>query len=321
MRRGFTLIELLMVIAIIAIISTLAVGKVGGVREAAARKVSLANQSAVERGVSAFLAAGGALSRLDSLVYATPSDDPAGGGPEGFDFDAGDVLYRGPRDAVTEAETERNAGLTPGLLSVLTVYRLSGADVSALQRIGLRYVAQFTEYARERPADRYVSRTTNANADGSVPLAENGLDPLTAACVIRTVTNGMEVAAVTPLNNQGRLIYQACGEELLVTNMAAVATDMTAEVYDRSDATRAEVVAAGGPLLAFGLGDLATIVGKSDAGLESAPYATYAMKRFYSRYVILIRLRKAVTGPALPEVAGVIDCCGNTIRAARAALK
>ena len=52
MKKGFTLIELLMVIAIVAIISTLAVSKVGGVKEAAARKVSLANQKAVERAVS-----------------------------------------------------------------------------------------------------------------------------------------------------------------------------------------------------------------------------------------------------------------------------
>ena len=40
MKKGFTLIELLMVVAIIAIISTLAVTKVGGVKEASARKVS-----------------------------------------------------------------------------------------------------------------------------------------------------------------------------------------------------------------------------------------------------------------------------------------
>ena len=66
MKRAFTLIELLMVIAIIAIISTLAVSKVGGVREAAARKVSLANQKAVERGVEAFLVSGGLLNRLDN---------------------------------------------------------------------------------------------------------------------------------------------------------------------------------------------------------------------------------------------------------------
>ena len=68
MKKAFTLIELLMVIAIIGIISTLAVSKLGGVREAAARKVSLANQKAVERAVEAYLASDGRLNRLDSLL-------------------------------------------------------------------------------------------------------------------------------------------------------------------------------------------------------------------------------------------------------------
>ncbi|MBQ4200140.1 MAG: type II secretion system protein, partial [Kiritimatiellae bacterium] len=59
MKKAFTLIELLMVVALIAIVSTLAVSKLGGVREGAARKVSLANQKAVERAVEAYLVNGG----------------------------------------------------------------------------------------------------------------------------------------------------------------------------------------------------------------------------------------------------------------------
>ena len=66
MKKAFTLIELLMVIALIAIVSTLAVSKLGGVREVSARKVSLANQKAVERAVEAYLVNGGRLNRLDS---------------------------------------------------------------------------------------------------------------------------------------------------------------------------------------------------------------------------------------------------------------
>ena len=56
MKKAFTLIELLMVIALIAIVSTLDVTKVGGLRESSARKVSLANQKAIERAMDAFLA-------------------------------------------------------------------------------------------------------------------------------------------------------------------------------------------------------------------------------------------------------------------------
>ena len=89
MKKAFTLIELLIVIAVIAIIATLAVGKFGGVREAAARKVSFANQKAVERAVEAYLAGEGRLNRLDSLLYAGDGGVPITGGTEhDFDFTA-----------------------------------------------------------------------------------------------------------------------------------------------------------------------------------------------------------------------------------------
>ena len=74
------------------------------------------------------------------------------------------------------------------------------------------------------------------------------------------------------------------------------------------------------PLLAFGLGDNASIIGKTDAGLDSAPYATFANKKFYSRYILLFRLKRVGSGSnatILPEFAGVIDCCGATVRSAQ----
>jgi len=318
MKRGFTLIELLMVVALIAIVSTLAVNKLGGVREGAARKVSLANQKAVERAVDAFLAnhAEG-ISRLDSLVYATADDNPAAGTP-GFDFTDTATLYAGPSDDRSDAVLDQNSGLTPGLLSALCVYRLSQADVVALRRIGFKYVTQFTAYANKYPSMQYSSGTPNANADGSIPTAANGLDPLLSACIVRTVKPNMAVAAITPLNNMGRLIYQECGAELMVTN-TSYANFMTDKIYSESQA-KAEVDAAGGPLLAFGLGDNASIIGKTDAGLDSAPYATFANKKFYSRYILLFRLKRVGSGSnatILPEFAGVIDCCGATVRSAQ----
>ena len=152
MKKAFTLIELLMVIAIIAIVSTLAVSKVGGVREVAARKVSLANQKAVERGVEAFLVSGGLLNRLDNLFYADCSADVA----QNAQLDAGsrivfdaqtigdETLYFGPSNVGSldaEAVAERNSGLHPDLLKLLCMYRLNEAEANALrERLGLRYV-------------------------------------------------------------------------------------------------------------------------------------------------------------------------------------
>lgn len=326
MKKAFTLIELLMVIALIAIVSTLAVTKVGGIREASARKVSLANQKAVERAVEAYLAnSAEGIGRLDSLVYATTTDNP-GPGSAGFDFTDTTTLYRGPTDDTGDAVMDRNSGLTPELLKALCVYRLNEAEVAALRRIGFKYVTQFTASAHKAPGGSgaygagYSSDTPNANADGTIPTAANGLDPLLSACLVRTVKANMAVAAITPLNNLGRLIYQACGSELMVTNSVSSYTDnfLTTALYNETT-SRAEVAAAGGPLLAFGLGDNATIIGKPDAGLDSAPYATFPNRKYYSRYILLFRLKSvgsSSNATVVPEFAGVIDCCGNTVRAA-----
>ena len=68
---GFTLIELIVVIAILSLISTLAVNRIGAIRERAARSVSVANQLATGRAVETYLTANdGKLNRLDSLLDA-----------------------------------------------------------------------------------------------------------------------------------------------------------------------------------------------------------------------------------------------------------
>jgi hypothetical protein len=126
----------------------------------------------------------------------------------------------------------------------------------------------------------------------------------------------MVVAAINPMSDLGRTVYQACGQELMNTKGWG-------ERYTE-DEVKAELAANGGVLLAFGLGDCAGIVGKADAGIESAPYATYVQKKYYSRYILLIRLKTVGSGSVsviLPEFAGVLDCCGNTIRAAQHIIK
>ena len=322
MKKGFTLIELLLVIALIAIVSTLAVTKLGGVREGSARKVSLANQQAVGRGVDAFLALGsGRLNRLDSLIYAGAGGAPQFGGTPGFDFDTvstaegANGLYMGPSDSTDEIRGDVNSGLTPELRSVLCLYTLTKPQADALvTQLGLRFVMAHTAYADageyQFPSMHYPK--DRAYGDGSVPNASDGLHANDSACVATAVTNGMIVAAVNPKTDLGRTIYQACGQELLNNKNWG-------ETYDENE-VKQEVAATGGPLIAFGLGDTASIVGDSNAGLEAAPYATYPHKKFYSRYILLFRLRATGSGSVtvtVPEFAGVLDCSGNTIRAAR----
>ena len=321
MKKGFTLIELLMVIAIIAIISTLAVNKVGGIREAAARKVSLANQKAVERGVEAFIAAGGQLNRLDGLFDAISGSVEKGDG-KGFDFSKTNYneyavggFYRGivdPGSLTITAAKEKNSGLMTSLVNLFAPYSLSETEVTALtDKLGLRYVMEHNTFAEGYPAQHYGYY----NDDGSIANASDGLDANASACITRALTNGMYVAAISPVTDLGRTVYQAFGQELLSTKWG--------QAYDQTTAL-AEVKATGGALLAFGLGDNASIIGKAGAGLESAPYATFPLKRYYTRYILLFRLRTAGAGSVsviIPEFAGVLDCEGNTIRAAEHIIK
>jgi prepilin-type N-terminal cleavage/methylation domain-containing protein len=324
MKKAFTLIELLMVIALIAIVSTLAVNKLGGIRESAARKVSLANQKSVGRAVEAFLVSGGMLNRLDNLFYADCTKDAeqsANATPGSrivFDAQTMDdkTLYFGPSSIGSldrESVAEKNSGLHPDLLNLLCMYRLNEAEAIALRdRIGLKYVVRHYEKAEGYPSYNGYSY----GDDGSVPGASDGLDPNLAACITKVVTNGLLVAAISPASHLGRTVYQAFGEEYL-------STKKWTETYSDSE-IRAEVDLKGGLLLAFGLNDMASIVGNPKAGLESVPYATHVQKKYYSRYILLFRMKTAGSGsvaPIIPEFVGVLDCEGNTLRAAEHIIK
>lgn len=325
-KSGFTLIELLVVIALIAIVSTLAVNKVGAVREAAARKVSLANQKAVGRAVEAYLSDEASLNRLDSLLYAGDGGKPLFGNVNGFDFDTVSTatdhngLYLGPAaDADATIRDQYNSGLSANLQGILCLYSLSVNEVKALHsKLGLKFVMAHTAYADAAasafPASHYgINRPYG---DGTVPNASDGLDPNDSACVATAVTNGMLVAAVNPMTDLGRTVYQACGQELLNTISWG-------QSYDK-DKVKAEVAATGGPLIAFGLGDSASIVGKANAGLDSAPHAAFLKKNLYSRYILLFRLKSIGAGSVsqiIPEFAGVLDPDGNTVRAAQFIIK
>ena len=304
-RSGFTLIELLMVIAIIALISTLAVNRFGGITDKASRKVSVANQQAIGRAVDTYLALNPSkLNRLDALVDAGTSTS----GTAGYSFSA-DHLYNGP-DGATAEQAEKNSGLDPALLGVLCTYRVNANEAAALQRLGLAYVMQHNTHATGYPSQHYT------NDDGSIPQAIDGLDPELSACVTRAVTNGMVFAAVNPMKDLGRTIFQSCGQTLLNNKNWGQAYDETT--------VRGEVEQTGGPLLAFGLGANASIVGAAQGGLEAAPFSEVIPAKYYRQYILLFRLRKAGSGSVssvTAEFAGVLDPQGNSIRAARHALK
>ena len=321
---GFTLIELVMVIALIAIVSTLAVGKIGDLRRTASRKVSIASQQAVGRAVETYLSVhSGQLNRLDWLMDAeTPRT--SGGSADGFAYTLTNKVagtegyfYMGPCKATgmswpfPESITEANAGLTPNLRGLLVPYSLNPKEVQALNNLGLRVVMGHTVWTDKSPRAAYRDR-----GDDGAYLSDEaaiGMSPERSACVATLVTNGMYVAAVTAAKNAGRDVYRDCGQQLLHTER------------DDSSYTPASVLselqATGGVLLAFGLGTEASIVGVSQGGLETAPYADYPLRKFYRQYILLIRVNRWKNGVPTAEFAGVLDPCGNTIRAARVAVE
>ncbi len=323
-KNGFTLIELVMVIALIAIVSTLAVGKFGDMRRIAGRKVSIANQQAVGRAVETYLSIhGGQLNRLDWLMDAdTPT--AAGSATDGFVYSltnktAGTegYLYMGPCKATglswpfPESITEANSGLTPNLRGMLVPYTLNPKEVQALNNLGLRLVMGHTVWTDRAPRSAYRER----GADGAY-LSDDaalGLSPARSACVATLVTNGLVVAAVSPVCNTGRDVYRDCGQQLLHTEKDDASYTPAAAL--------GELQATGGVLLAFGLGSEASIIGVAEGGLESVPYADYPLRKFYRQYILLIRVNRWKGGVPTAEFAGVLDPCGNTIRMARTAIE
>ena len=309
-KAGFTLYELLMVVTILAILSTLAFSKYGLVQKAAAQKLSLSNQLLVSKSVETYLGLNNeeGLNRLDALIdYGTPT-----GTAGTFDYtfngiDATGGIYRGPKP-YSAANAEINAGLDAGLASVLCVYYLTASEATALGKLGLDYVMRSVTASPTGSSYGY-------GEDGSRILVENASDPETAACFATAVTNGLACAAVDPRYQAGALIYQAFGQELKITQTGQNIAD--GDVL-------ATLQAVGGKLLAFGLGNSASIIGKSNGGLEAVPYCEVLKKKYYRQYILLVRLVTSGAGTAATvkaEFAGVLDPQGNTVRAAREALK
>ena len=316
-RWGFTLVELVMVVAVLALVATLAVTQLGNLRDAAARKVSAANQQAVGRAVEAWLegAGRGRIDRLDSLLACERARGASAG--SGFDYGRTNNWHRGASwlyggfDSDVEAAREGNEGLMPELRSVLVPYGLDAREASAFTRhLGLRFVMHHL-------ASAGTVNDGDRAEDGTVfrDVASRCADPARAACYPQAVTNasgaGCWVAAVTPVTTAGRRIYRDCGQDLPDSDARGA--------YDEAAAER-ETQATGGVLFAFGLGEHASAVGAA-GGLASVPRADYLPAHAYRNYILLFRVKKETAGTPRPEFAGVLDSCGLTVRAAREALE
>ena len=312
MKKAFTLIELLLVISLIAIVSTIAVTKVGSVRESSARKISLANQSALGRAVEAYLVAnpGKGIERLDNLMNWEDSvrTDDGSGFMTSYRLAGSSYpyFYRGPDDTLGLNYREKNSGLTPNLYNnVLIPYSLSAKEATVLQNHGYRYSMSHWTDPTTSPFDG-----SRRGADGAYPTddATIALKPHESACLAVSNQTRMVVAAVNPFSTEGREIYRDAGMELL--NLYTNRTDYAI------DTVKAEVRNAGGALLVFGLGQDASIIGSPSAGLDSVPTATYPLNKYYRQYLLLFRIDTS-TNKGSVVFCGVLDPCGFSIRQAK----
>ena len=94
-------------------------------------------------------------------------------------------------------------------------YSLNQAEVQALNNFGLKFLMGHTVWADKSPRAAYRER----GEDGAYlpDDAAVGLDPERSACVPTMVTNGLVVAAVSPVINAGRDVYRDFGQALLHT--------------------------------------------------------------------------------------------------------
>lgn len=319
-KSGFTLVELVLVIAIIAMISVLAIGKYAGVRDASKAKLNLANFSRIGAAVDTFVALNdGALDRLDSLLYYGTS---TGG--------SNDSNLSSSIPALLTSDTTNGVVLNPALCTdssgyglsriggLLCPYYLTDADVAALRNhLGLKYAMYGTD------GGHFLAGDDGAWAEGSVS------DPARASSVAKALTNGLCVACVNPGAFSGSTptgcnAYQACGQDVRYTPRGKILVDGVEQnsAQDAFATLDSSTTASRGILLAFGLGESASIVGNNKAGLDHAPLCPLVSdSREYNYYLVLVRLRTNDSGVRIAEYAGLLDAMGNTVSMARALTK
>ncbi|MBR6022339.1 MAG: type II secretion system protein [Kiritimatiellae bacterium] len=303
-RSGFTLVELVMVIALIAMIATLAVNRLSGIRGDSADKLNFANLSRVANIVDAFaIANDGIPDRLDSLFgYDLPTGT------------AGSFASASDASRFLSRLSDANTGLHPDLTNsvsyyghafapLLGTYFLAPAEADALRRAGLSYLMRATDGNHLRTGDDHAWAPDSATNS-----------PDAVSCLATLVTNASPVAVVNPfavsadIQPAGPAVYQACGEDVVFS------TDFNVYIDGNPYSSNADALAAlrSGPgiLLAFGLGQYASIVGASRSGIADAPVSPALLSSQYRRYILLFRLVSTPSSSTV-EFAGVMDPRGR----------
>ena len=252
---GFTLLEVLMVVSMLAIVGGAIITNYGGLTNKAAMGTSVHTMQAVKNAFNVFASTEGALpSNLDSLIAATPTSPTA----EAPDNHATNVSGEVFCDIISSSLTSK--------LEIVDV------DPEVLVEAGIAEI-------------RYVDLKGNAEDDGPHTLDIFGPDGTTNAQVgsideIEIPGDAFEMPEADGNNGRGYHVTLAAGTAVPMARWIAGLNGVN-NIAVGGEATS--------QLIAFGLGDLSTLVGDGTfTNLADAPFHGAAGKGRYNRYIVLI---------------------------------
>ena len=337
---AFTLIELIVVIAIIAFVAMIGLKSYGNLRETQARKMNATNIKRIHHALETYETlhqengSSGYFKNFDSLIdvtsggawYGTPGEIDWGtvvteGRTKYWDarqVSGGSGIYDGSwknlipvtnkagqggrTPTLAEAQDENRGMRDTGLFKSLGVYYLSGDDAKLLRNAGITQIlehnpstGQSSAYCNKLDDNKYSPDGLKSPGGGGP-----GFRPDMSAFYPVAITNGTPVAILNPSS----AAYADFGYDVSVTNAYAEA-HLTALVSGQTT-----------KLIAFGIGQNAECV-KNMIGLGEAPYNPVYDKKNYRQYIAVFAITTCGQGTASTcRLAGVIDCAGNTQRAA-----
>lgn len=352
LKQGFTLIELIIVIAILAFVTVVGIHSYGNIREIQAKKMNMANIKRVYHALATYetihkeQGTVGYFKGFESLIDAK-SSGAWYGTPGEVDFGSYEVVTKkGNKSVVIDARTANGnfgiydgswkqlgatynavgegSGVVPelsdaqtrnlgtrntGLYASLGIYYLSTNDAALLRDAGVTTVFLHNPSTQQAYGDASRNPFCTAcqkvndkwvSADGfEIKGGGPGHRPDMSAFYPVFVTNGLPVALIVPTSS----IYRELGYDLNLSSGAPTEEE-------------AKKAVASTKLLAFGIGHNSECV-VNQMGLGEAPYNPFYDKKNYRQYIAVFAIRTGGQGVASTcRLAGVIDCAGQTYKAA-----
>lgn len=340
-KSGFTLIELIVVIAILAIVAMIGIRSYANLRETQAKKMNLANIKRIEHALNTYATihhengSSDYFKNFDALVdvaksgawFGTAGDFDWGTGcADARQVNGGLGIYDGSWKVLSATYNangqgsgsvpelneamDKNRGMRDtGLYKILGIYYLTEADATLLKNAGVTQICYHnpsTAQATGSSRGGYCSAYTDATKEGLVSPGGGGpgFRPNMSAFYPVELKEGLPVAVINPSST----IYSDFGYQITVTNKTD-ASELNAKISGQNT-----------KLIAFGIGQNAECV-KNIVGLGEAPENPSFDKKNYRQYIAVFAITTRGQGiSSTCHLAGVIDCAGQTFRAAQYAV-